>query len=116
MTWMPAIPLNELQDNTRRKVTINSQDVLFIWHQNEVHAIEPKCPHLKLPLVKGTLTDDCAIICPFHKSAFSLKTGDVACWSPWPPLVGPLLGKLSKEKTLTIYPTKVDDNVVWVDL
>ncbi|WP_133128671.1 Rieske (2Fe-2S) protein [Legionella nagasakiensis] len=115
MTWTPALPLNELKQALRQRLTINDQDVLFLWHQNEVHAIESKCPHLKLPLTKGKLTDDCAIICPFHKSAFNLKTGNVACWSPWPPIVGKLLGKVSKEKQLKIYSTRIEEDMVWVD-
>lgn len=115
MTWMQALSLSELQNNPRQKKTINEQPILFLWHQNNVHAIQPQCPHLKLPLMKGELTNQCEIICPFHKSAFDLKTGDVACWSPWPPVIGPLLGKVSKEKQLKIYPTRIEEDMIWVD-
>ncbi len=115
MTWAQALPLSALQQNTRHKMTINNHDILLLWHKDEVHAIQSQCPHFKLPLTKGELTDDCAIICPFHKSAFDLKTGDVACWSPWPPVVGKLLGKISKEKQLKVYPTRIEDDMIWVD-
>lgn len=116
MTWIAAINLSELQQKTRHKTTLNNQDILLLWHQNEVHAIQSQCPHFKLPLTKGELTKDCAIICPFHKSAFNLKTGNVASWSPWPPIVGKLLGKLSKEKQLKVYPSKVEEDMIWVDV
>jgi len=115
MTWMQALPLTELQQNTRHKIKLNGHDILLLWHQNEVHAIQSQCPHFKLPLAKGTLTDDCEIVCPFHKSAFNLKTGNVACWSPWPPVVGKLLGKISTEKQLKIYPIRIEDDMIWVD-
>lgn len=115
MTWLPALNLTELQQNKRHKMTLNNNDVLLLWHQDEVHAVQSQCPHFKLPLTKGELTDDCAIICPFHKSAFNLKTGDVACWSPWPPVIGKLLGKLSGEKQLKIYETRIEDDMIWVN-
>jgi nitrite reductase/ring-hydroxylating ferredoxin subunit len=113
--WMPALQLKELQDAKRQKMNLNQQEILLVWHQDQVHAVQAKCPHFKLPLMKGELTDDCAIVCPFHKSAFDLKTGDVACWSPWPPIVGSVLGKISKQKQLKVYPTKIEDDVIWVD-
>lgn len=115
MSWMPAIPLNELKQVIRHKLKLNNHDILLLWHQNEVHAIQAKCPHLNLPLIKGELTKDCAIICPFHKSTFDLKSGDVACWSPWPPVIGKLLGKVSKEKELTVYQTRIDGDMILVD-
>jgi len=113
---MPSISVNELQQSTRHKMQLNDKDVLLLWHKNEVHAIQSKCPHMKLPLAKGELTDDCAIVCPFHKSKFDLKTGDVACWSPWPPVIGKLLGKISKEQNLMVYPTRIDDDMIMVDV
>lgn len=116
MAWVPALSLLELQQNQRHKLSINQQNILLLWHQNAVHAIQSQCPHFNLPLTKGILTDDCAIICPFHKSAFDLKTGEVACWSPWPPVVGKLLGKISKEKPLKIYPTRIEQEMIYVDV
>lgn len=116
MAWAPTLSLLELKQSQRHKMTINHQSILLLWHQDTVHAIQSQCPHLKLPLMKGTLTDDCAIICPFHKSAFDLKTGDVACWSPWPPVVGKLLGQISKEKQLKVYPTRIENEMIYIDV
>ena len=113
--WVQALNLSALKDAKRHKITLNDNDVLLLWHQDEVHAIQSKCPHFRLPLSKGELTKDCEIICPFHKSAFDLKTGHVACWSPWPPLVGKMLGKVSKEKQLKVYSTRIDNDMIWVD-
>ena len=115
MTWVPALNVKELQQNKRQKITLNSHDILLLWHQDEVHAVQSQCPHFKLPLTKGQLTDDGDIVCPFHKSAFNLKTGNVACWSPWPPVVGKWLGKISKEKLLKVYPTRIEEDMIWVD-
>ena len=116
MTWRETVTLKELQEKQRIKLHLDGQTILLLWHQDKIHAIQSQCPHLKLPLFRGTLTEDDAIICPFHKSKFHLKDGSVACWAPWPKPLSPLLGKISKEKKLSIYPTKLEQASIWVDL
>jgi len=116
MAWKSAINLSQLQQNSRETVTIDGHKILFIWHDEQVYAVQAQCPHLKLPLAKGKITEDCALVCPFHKSAFDLKTGNVKNWSPWPPALGPLLGKVSKQKELRVYPTRVDNDQILVEL
>lgn len=116
MAWMKSVAVAELTADERKVVEINGEKILLLQHQNDIHAVQHNCPHMKLPLQKGKITDDCAIVCPFHKSAFDLKTGDVKAWSPWPPLVGKVLGMISREKALKVYPTKVEDAHIWVDV
>jgi len=116
MGWTAAINLKDLQQSNRQTTTIEGNKILFILHENQVHAVESQCPHLKMPLAKGKITEDCAIVCPFHKSSFDLKTGDIKCWSTYPPLLGTLLGKLSKPKNLKIYPTKIENDEIFVKL
>lgn len=116
MAWKPAIDLADLQQKERETVVIDGKKILFIWHKEQVHAVQAQCPHFKLPLGKGKITEDCAIICPFHKSEFDLCTGDVKSWSPWPPAVGNLLAKVVKPKNLQVYPTRIEQGKVHVDL
>ena len=116
MTWMQSVPLADLQKASRHSLKLDNEDILLIWHQEAVHAIQSKCPHMKLPLLKGTITQDNEIVCPFHKSAFNIKTGKTACWSQWPPVVGKLLGKLSKEKPLQVFPTKIENDMIFLDI
>ena len=116
MVWKAAINLTELQKNQRQTAVIDGKKILFIWYEEQVHAVESQCPHLKLPLAKGKINEKCELICPFHKSAFDLKTGAVKCWSPWPAVVGSLLAKLSKPKKLKIYPARVDGEQIFVNI
>jgi nitrite reductase/ring-hydroxylating ferredoxin subunit len=116
MTFKPALELTVLQQNSRHTTTIDGHKILLLWHDGAVYAVQSQCPHLKLPLAKGKLTEHNTIVCPFHKSEFDLKTGETQCWSPWPPLLGSALGKLSKEKNLKIYPTKIDNGTILVDI
>lgn len=114
MTFKSAIKLNQLQTEQRSSITIDGHKILLIWHQEKVYAIQAQCPHLKLPLTKGALTEQCSIVCPFHKSEFDLTTGKTKCWSTWPPVVGALLGKVSKEKDLKVYETKIENEYILV--
>ena len=116
MVWKAAINLAQLKQNNRETVVIDGHKILFIWHEDQVYAVQAQCPHLKLPLAKGKITEECALVCPFHKSAFDLNTGEVKCWSPWPPALGALLGKVSKPKELRIYPTRIDKEQIFVEI
>jgi nitrite reductase/ring-hydroxylating ferredoxin subunit len=116
MAYKLAMDLASLQNKNRQTLTIEQRKILFLWHEDHVYAIQPQCPHLKLPLAKGKITKQCTIVCPFHHSEFDLKSGKAQCWSPWPPLVGKALGLLAKEKDLRVYPTKVDNDQIWVDI
>ena len=116
MTWEPSIDLNTLKQNNRQTTVIHGKKILLIWHEEQIHAIDAQCPHLKMPLAKGQITEQCEIVCPFHKSTFNLKTGTPTCWASWPPVLGPLLGKLSKPKGLKIYPTRVEDGNILIEV
>lgn len=116
MAWKPAIDLAELQQKERETANIDGEKILFIWHSDKVYAVQAQCPHLKFPLRKGKITDDCAIVCPLHKSEFDLTTGDVKCWSPWPPAIGPLLGKIVKPHHLKVFPTRIEEGKIHVEL
>ncbi|KTD56560.1 dioxygenase, ferredoxin subunit [Legionella santicrucis] len=116
MSWKQTISLDQLQQKGRHCETIDGHKILLIWHNDTVHAVASQCPHFKLPLTKGVITDENTIVCPFHKSAFDLTTGQSECWSPWPPVLGTVLGKLSKPKNLKIYPVRIDNDKIIVDV
>lgn len=113
MSFVFAVKLSDLKKNNRITTTIDNNKILLIWGNDKVHAVQAQCPHLKLPLTKAKLTDKNEIVCPFHHSSFDLCTGDVKCWSPWPPVLGNLLAKISQPKSLKIYQTEIqEDNIM----
>jgi nitrite reductase/ring-hydroxylating ferredoxin subunit len=115
MEWADAIAQSELPEGSRQVVQLHEHSVLLIHQQGRIYAIASACPHMRLPL-KGGKVSDGTIVCPWHHSAFGLGTGDVQEWSPWPPAVGKLLGKLSRERALPVFPTKVEDGRIWVGM
>jgi nitrite reductase/ring-hydroxylating ferredoxin subunit len=115
MNWQEVALLDELVVNQRMVVEHNSKKILLIWQDNQVHAVQAKCPHLGLPLQKSKIENN-EIVCPFHKSAFDLCSGEVKCWSPWPKIIGGMLGKVSKPKNLEIYPVRIEENKIMVQI
>lgn len=116
MNWVKVLPEAELPEGTRNVVEVQDHDVLLIHENGALHAMVSSCPHMRLPLKGAKITDDETIVCPFHHSAFDLKTGDVKAWSPWPPVVGKMLGSISREKALHVFPVRVDEGYIWIGL
>ncbi|MGK7878300.1 MAG: Rieske (2Fe-2S) protein [Xenococcaceae cyanobacterium] len=116
MSWTKVLPQDELGEGVRKVVKVGERNILLLKHEGQLYAVDNVCPHLKLPLKKGKVTEDGAIVCPWHRSAFDLCTGDVKKWSPWPPGVGKVMGLISREKALPIFPTRVEEGSIWVDL
>ncbi|MBD2501543.1 Rieske (2Fe-2S) protein [Anabaena azotica] len=114
MNWIKVISQDELPANGRKVVKVEQRNILLLNHNNQVFAIENSCPHLKLPLQKGKITDEGAIVCPFHRSAFDLTTGNPTTWTPFPPGIGKVMGMISKEKGLSVFPTRVEEGSIWV--
>lgn len=115
MPRIKVLPVADVPENTRRVVDVGEYKVLVIHSGGKFFAVDNHCPHMKLPLKNGKLTDDGGITCPFHRSAFDLETGDVKEWSPWPPVVGKALGSLARERALPVFATEVKDGWLWIE-
>ena len=115
MNWIQAADENELANGERSVVDVGERSILLIHHEGQVYALESRGPHMRLPL-KGAKVEGITLTCPWHHSAFDLRTGNVQDWSPWPPAVGTMLGALRRERALVVYPTKIKDGAIWVGI
>ena len=115
MKWIKIGALEEFPAGKRKVVMVEGKKILVINHKGKVYAMAPVCPHMRLPLKRGIIEDE-TIVCPWHHSSFDLNTGEVKRWAPFPPGVGKVLGALSKEKPLPLYPAKIEKGNVWVTL
>jgi nitrite reductase/ring-hydroxylating ferredoxin subunit len=99
MNWVKVLPQDELPEGARKVVWVAEREILLVNHQGQIHAVGNRCPHMGAFLARGEVTREGAIICPRHRSAFDLRTGDVKDWSPWPPGVGRVLGAAATRPT-----------------
>ncbi|HYW22064.1 MAG TPA: Rieske (2Fe-2S) protein [Nodularia sp. (in: cyanobacteria)] len=116
MSWTKVLAADALAPKGRQVVKVGTRKILLVNHDNQLYAVDNTCPHLKMPMKNGKITESGAIVCPIHRSAFDLSTGEVQVWCPWPPLVGQVLGKISQPKTLPVFPVRVEEGSIWIDL
>jgi nitrite reductase/ring-hydroxylating ferredoxin subunit len=92
-------PLDELRDEGHRVVRVDGRAILVVHHEDEVRAVDNRCPHMGFPLARGTV-DDGVLTCHWHHARFALSCGDT--FDPW-------------ADDVPSYPTEVVDGVVYVD-
>jgi nitrite reductase/ring-hydroxylating ferredoxin subunit len=114
VSWVDVANLEWLPDGSRQVVTLEAGEVLLVHHRGNVYAVEARCPHMGGDLSRGKVTDDSAIVCPRHHTVFSLATGEVRDWAPWPPVVGRVLGAVKQEQPLRVFETRVEDGRVLI--
>jgi nitrite reductase/ring-hydroxylating ferredoxin subunit len=116
MVWTQALAADALGTGTRQVVKLEGRSLLLLNEGGNIYAVDKVCPHMKIPLKRGKITDEGTIVCPLHRSEFDLASGNVKNWCPFPPVVGNVLGKISPEKNLGVFPTKIENGQILVDL
>jgi len=116
MVWTKALAAEDLGAGTRQVVKLSERSLLLLNESGNIYAVDSICPHMKLSMKKGKVSADGTITCPWHRSEFDLADGSVQSWCPFPPVVGSILGKIASEKTLGVFPTKVEGGQIMVDV
>ena len=116
MGWVKVLPESELPEGARKVIRTARRSILLIHNRGKIWALQSSCPHMAFPLQFGNVTVDNGIVCALHHSTFDLRSGDVKAWSPWPPLVGPMLQNASRRKALQVFTTRVEDGSIWVEV
>jgi len=80
------LPDNELEEGQSKVIKSRSIKVVVTKKEGKTYAFNNKCPHLGLSLKRGQITgsDDrhgVCVVCPYHKSKFSLEDGSCKVWS-----------------------------------
>ncbi|RKP06489.1 hypothetical protein THASP1DRAFT_31694 [Thamnocephalis sphaerospora] len=69
--------VDDLEDGQMTEVEIGNAKVLLSRVAGTYFATSALCTHYKAPLVKGVLSADGRVTCPWHGSCFSVCTGDL---------------------------------------
>ncbi|RPA80634.1 hypothetical protein BJ508DRAFT_415303 [Ascobolus immersus RN42] len=73
-------PVTELKNGDKIEVEVEGVEdgkILLAKVNDEYRALGPRCTHYGAPLVKGVITGDGRITCPWHGACFNTKTGDI---------------------------------------
>ncbi|KAJ3159658.1 hypothetical protein HK101_001030 [Irineochytrium annulatum] len=71
--------VNDLKDGEMKEIALGDGQgkVLLSKIQGAYHATSHLCPHYKAPLVKGVLSADGRVMCPWHGACFRVQSGDI---------------------------------------
>lgn len=78
--WHPLAPLSELPQGELQKRDVAGIPLLVHREGDTVDVLSDVCSHLSGPLHEGKIKDDGGdpcVVCPWHRSTFSLRTGEV---------------------------------------
>ena len=105
--WVPLLATTEIAPGELKGVRAANMNILVSCdYDGQVYASSNICPHLGTPLADGSIGDG-ILTCTQHKSSWDLATGELAGeWCPFPPVIGPLLGKLQGPRPLLVYPVR----------
>ncbi|KAG9188553.1 rubredoxin-NAD(+) reductase [Alternaria panax] len=70
----------QMKNGEKKEVEVEGVEggkVLLLKVQDQVHATSSTCTHYGAPLVKGVLTPEGRLTCPWHGACFKVSTGDV---------------------------------------
>lgn len=78
--WQTLGPLADLAEGKLEQRTVAGLPLLAHREGDSVNVLSDVCSHLSGPLHEGKLKDhdgDPCVVCPWHRSTFSLRTGEV---------------------------------------
>ena len=118
MTWHVALKQNKLKPGKKKMRTVAKKLVLIGQVEDDYFATEALCRHMRWPLAYGGKVKDGCIRCPLHQTTHKIDDGELVEWSPFPlfPLYGKLVGKMSRQKDLKIYETRVKDGNIEINI
>ena len=94
-------PIADLPDGRGVRVEVAGETIALFRTGGSVHALEDRCSHAEASLSEGDVFDG-EVECPRHGSPFDLATGEP--------------GALPATKPVPVFPTTVEDGVVYVTL
>lgn len=72
--FVRAADLDEVRRRGYLTTQINGHTVALFYHQDQVYAVDNRCPHMGFPLDRGTVRDG-ILTCHWHHARFDLATG-----------------------------------------
>jgi NAD(P)H-dependent nitrite reductase small subunit len=72
--WQAVCDVAELDEGTGEEVYVNFRPIALFMYEDEVYALDDRCPHLEGQLSQGTVIGGDAV-CPLHGWNFDLETG-----------------------------------------
>lgn len=73
-SWVTAADYNDVKEGNIKAVDIGDLKMVLIRVDDEIFALENRCPHMNCPL-QGGIIQEYSIKCPCHSWTFDIRTG-----------------------------------------
>ena len=101
MNWTRITRIENIPEREGRSVRVGDVDLAIFNLNDRFLAIENRCPHQGGPLCDGIVSGT-TVECPLHGWRFDLETGVAV--------------RASSPACLKIFPTRVQDGIVMIDV
>jgi 3-phenylpropionate/trans-cinnamate dioxygenase ferredoxin subunit len=105
----------EFTDGSKKKITVEGQEIMLAKAGGNYYAVNNRCPHLKGDLSAGTL-EGTIITCPRHGSQFDIRDGKNVRWLKGTGLFSAVGKALKSPQGLTSYKVKVEGDTISVEV
>jgi 3-phenylpropionate/trans-cinnamate dioxygenase ferredoxin component len=103
MPFVKAALLSQLPEGGALGVDAGGVRIALAAVEGEVFAFADTCSHREFPLSLGEVdAASCTITCEWHCAGFDLRSGAATC--------------LPAIRPIAVYPTRVEDGAVWVEV
>ena len=99
--WTPITELTNVPLREGRAVQVGGEEIAIFRLEDRCLTISNKCPHKGGPLCDGIVSGT-AVVCPLHARRYDLETG--------------IAVRANEQASVAIYPTRVDDGIIYVNL
>lgn len=105
----------EFKDASKKKVSVEGQEILLARVNGNYYAVANRCPHMKGDLSAGKL-DRNIVTCPRHGSQFDVRSGQVVRWLKGAGLMASVGKAIKSPKSLQTYKVKVEGENIMVEV
>lgn len=95
--WVEAGTVEEIQRARKKVVDAAGTQVVVLWHEGQVYALDNVCIHKARELHKGVILNG-RLVCPGHQWAYELGTGYCR----------------ERDRHQPVHPVRIEEGVVWV--
>jgi len=99
-SFAPVLSLAEVQKKGLVSANVGNRVVALVWHQDQIYAVDNRCPHMGFPMDRGSLRNG-ILTCHWHHARFDLQTGGT--FDLW-------------ADDVPAFPVEIRDDTVWVDV
>lgn len=108
MNYIYAATVADVEPGNMRAVSVGGKKLLLANVGGQIFALQRSCPHMGADLSRGKLVGS-TVVCPLHKAAFDLATGEALDKAKL------LLLKFPTKNAAT-YKVKVENDSIFVEI